>query len=166
MMARRNTAAPGLTYVQANGGRVEKYTLDAEVLRAHRNIERDYPRLTCLWDKDQHEHIIVETCSDGVERLAYAGRTFHEDLVRAFLERGRSDKVDIFDEMEKANAEWEAEQDYKIGQKVQAAGEKLAFAFAQDGLTSRVRMAPLSVTLKKKKTLRNFEAPTRTISNR
>jgi len=167
MGARRNTAAPGLTYVEANYGRVERYTLDATVIRAHRNIERDYPRLQCLWDKENHEHVIVEHCRDGKDRLVWAGRHFVEDVVRAMLNRGNSEHFDLFEEMEKSNAAWEKEFDYRIGQQVMAAGEKLAHAFAKDGLTIRPRMTPISVKLKKQKTLRTFEAPSRRmISNR
>jgi hypothetical protein len=51
----------------------------------------------------------------------------------------------------------EREIDYEFGQKVGDIGEKLAFAFGQDNLTHRIRMSPLSVKLKKRRALQNYE---------
>ena len=163
----RSAATPGLSYVEAIAkGRFVSYDISAEVLRAYKNIERDYPRLQCLWDKEYHEHHIVEHCRNGDLSLVLISKSFHEDLIRARIERANSEKFDPMDEIEEAEKEVERKHDEMLHEAVGAAGEKLAHAFAQDGLTVRPRMTPRSITMKKKRTLRNFEAPTRTMSNR
>lgn len=148
-------------------GKYITYGMDREVERAYRAIERDYPRLQCAWDKENKEHMIVEHCKDGATRLVLNSRSFHEDLIRTRIERANSDKFDPLEEVERAEAEANARIDAELSERLGDVGEKLAHAFAQDGLTVRPRMTPQSVKLRKARSLRNFEAPQRaTMSNR
>lgn len=166
-MSRRNsTAVRGLSFVDSFADRYEVYTFDPEVIEARKRIEADFPRLQCLWDKDRKEHVIVEHCNDGTDRLVFAIKTFHEDLIRARLHKADHNNFDPLDEIDKYNEALEKQLDDQMYEQVREAGEKLAHAFAQDGLTVRPRMAPLSVSLKRKRALPNFEAPTRTIRSR
>lgn len=147
-------------------GRFVHYGISAEVDRAYREIERDFPRLRCSWDKENKEHIIVEYCGDGEHRLVLSSRTFQLDLIRLRLHRADSTKFDPLDEIEAAEAAVERAKDARLHEAIGDAGEKLAVAFAQDGLTVRPRMTPRSVKLRKARPLRNFEAPTRMVGNR
>lgn len=160
-------AAVGLEFVEAEAnGRLVRYGLSREVMRAYKNIERDYPRLRCSWDQENKEHVIAEHCRDGQHRLVLSSRHFNEDLIRVQLERANSDKFDPLKEIDEAEKAAKKAIDDRLREKIGAAGEKLAHAFAADGLTVRPRMTPLSVKMRKKKVLPNFEAPTRTISSR
>lgn len=147
-------------------GKFITYGMDRDVERAYRNIERDYPRLQCAWDNENKEHMIVEHCRDGSTSLVLNSRSFHEDLIRLRIERANSDKFDPMEEIEAAEREVERRSDAAMHEAVGAAGEKLAHAFAADGLTVRPRSTPLSVKMRRRNTLANFEAPTRTMSNR
>lgn len=163
----RATGTVGMCFLEAVAqGKFLTYGMDREVERAYRNIERDYPRLRCAWDMENKEHMIVEHCADGVHRLVLNSKTFFEDSIRARIQRADSSRFDPMEEIERAEKEAEKAEADRLHEAVGAAGEKLAHAFAQDGLTVRPRMSPLSVKLKKAQTLRNFEAPTRSISSR
>lgn len=165
-MARR-AAAPGLAFVEGIAkGRFVTYDLSAEVLRAYRNIERDFPRLQCLWDQENREHLILEHCSDHELRAVLTSKTFYEDNIRSRLARADSTKFDPIKEIEEAEEAMERAHDERMHELIGAAGEKLAHAFAQDGLTVRPRMVPVSMRMQRRKSLRNYEAPTRSIKNR
>lgn len=147
-------------------GKYVTYGMDRDVERAYRSIERDYPRLQCAWDNENKEHMIVEHCKDGSTSLVLNSRSFHEDLIRLRIERANSDKFDPMEEIAAAERDVERRSDKAMHEAVGAAGEKLAHAFAADGLTVRPRSTPLSIRMRRRKTLANFEAPTRTMSNR
>lgn len=165
-MSRRNPGVSGLTYVEANGDRISRYTLSQDVIDARKRIERDYPNIRIWWDGENQEHCVCQIDGHGTETLVFATRTFHEDLIRVRLEKANNLRSDPFEEIEKHNAEVDRRQEAALVEKVHEAGEKLAHAFAQDGLTVRPRMIPISVKRYKNNRLRNFEAPSRTISNR
>ena len=162
-----NTAGSGLVYAKGQAdGRFVTHQLSVDVQRAYENIQRDYPNLRCLWDNEYHEHIIIEDCKDHVQRLVLKSKHFHEDLIRIKLNRADATKFDVMEEIEQAEKEAEREEDRKMSDLIGNAGERLAKAFADDGLTERAGWTPLSVKPRRAKRLRNFEAPTRTIRNR
>lgn len=162
-----NTAGPGLIYAEGQlNGRFTTYQVSPDVHRAYENIQRDYPSLRCLWDNENHEHIIIEDCKDHVQRLVLKSKHFHEDLIRVKLNRADATKFDVMEEIEEAEKAAEREEDRQLAELTSAAGEKLAKAFADDGLTERARMTPLSVKLKPARRLHNFEAPKKAIKNR
>jgi hypothetical protein len=158
---KRVPGVTGLTYEEANpGGRVTRSTISTEVLDARRRIERDYPNVRCYSDLETKEHLITQRDATGTETLVFAtpfARGFHEELIRARLERARNDKSDPFEEIEAWNARVEAEQDRRFTERIHEVGEKLAFAFGQDGLTVRPRMVPRSIKLRKINKLQNYQ---------
>lgn len=162
-----SAAGSGLVYAEGQlNGRFTTYQVSPDVSRAYENIQRDYPNLRCLWDNENHEHVIIETCKDHVQRLVLRSKHFHEDLIRVKLNRADASKFDVLQEIEEAEREAEREEDRRMAELTGEAGEKLAKAFADDGLTERTRMTPLSIKLKRARRLRNFEAPTKAIRNR
>lgn len=157
-MSRRNPGVGGLSFVEANPtGRIERFVLSKDVIEARARIERDYPNIRIWWDNENQEHCVVQTDLEGNETLVFATKSFHEQLVRTRLESARNDKSDPLEDIDKWNEAVEREQDRQFSDRMGAVGEKLAFAFAQDGLTVRPRMTPRSVAIRKKKTLMNFE---------
>lgn len=161
-MAPRNLAAPGLSYVDANAGRVGVYTFSAEVLAIKRQVEETWPELQVLWDHETREHLIIEHCRDGTDRLVLTTRNLTGIMDRLMkADCARQGQEDPFVMLEKEEKELQAAMDKELSEKIQEAGERLAFAFAQDGVTVRPRMAPLSTKLKRRKALPNFEAPAR-----
>jgi hypothetical protein len=166
----RTAGTAGLVFAEAvSKGKFVTYGLDRDVERTYRAIERDYPRLQCAFDNENREHTILEHCKDGVHRLVLARPAnigFPEDIVRLQIERANSEKFDPIAEIDAAEAAVEKRKDERLHEAIGAAGEKLAHAFAADGLTVRPKMTPMSVKLRRVRALTNFEAPTRTISNR
>lgn len=157
-LSRRNPGVRGLTYVQANAaGRIQRFTLSQDVIDARARIERDYPNIRIWWDAENEEHCICQVDSWGSESLVFATKSFHEQLVRRRIDEADNTKSDPFEAIEKYNAELEAEEDRRFSEKMGEVGERLAHAFAADGLTVRPRMAPLSVKLRKVNRLQNFD---------
>lgn len=160
----RSTAG-GLHFVEAlANGRLVTTVVDPEVSQAYKNIEREWPNLRCYWDNEYKEHLVAEICRDGETRLVLASKTFHEDNIRARINRADATKFDPLEEIEEAEREADRREAARIADLAGDVGEKLAFAFAQDGLTTRPRVSMSA--MHKKRTKRNFEAPTRTIRNR
>jgi hypothetical protein len=161
-VSRRNPGVGGLSFVEANpSGRIERYTLSREVIDARARIERDFPNIRVWWDNENKEHVVCQRDGRGEESMVFASQSFHEQLIRDRLGRANNENSDAFEEIERHNAAMEAEQDRVFSEKISEVGEKLAHAFAQDGLTVRPRMAPLSTGMKKRKILQNYELPNR-----
>lgn len=158
---KRSPGVTGLSYVEANpGGRVSRKTISRDVLDARRRIERDYPNVRCYTDHETSEHLVTQRDSTGTETLVFAtpfSSGFHEGIIRARLERARNDKSDPLEDIDAWNRMMEDEQDKALTEQMAQVGEKLAFAFAQDGLTVRPRMTPRSVPMKKLNKLQNYE---------
>lgn len=160
------SAVGGLHFVEAlANGRLVTTVVDPEVSQAYKQIEQEWPNLRCYWDNDNKEHVVAEICRDGQTRLVFASPRFHLDIVRAQIHRADSTKFDPLDEIEAAEKEMDRNEERRIADLVGDVGEKLAHAFAQDGLTVRPRVA-FGDKMHRKRTLRNFEAPTRTVRNR
>lgn len=146
-------------------GRYVTWNLSPEVLRSYAAIERDFPRLKCWWDQENKEHVVMELCADQSYSLVCATPHFIEDLVRHKIHRADSTKFDPMKEIEQAEKDMEKYYDDRLHEQVSEAGEKLAHAFAADGLTVRPRVA-FNTGMHRKHPLPNFEAPTRKMSNR
>lgn len=145
-------------------GRYVTWNVSQEVLDSYRRIERDFPRLQCWWDQENKEHVVVERVGNSLELVLHS-KTFFEDNIRSRIHRADSTKFDPMKEIEEAEKEAEKAWDDRLREQVHAAGEKLAHAFAADGLTVRPRVA-FNTPMHRRRTLPNFEAPTRNISNR
>jgi hypothetical protein len=158
-MSRRTVpGTAGLTYVQANGGRLTTTTISPEIDKAYREIEAEFPELEVLCDHENEEHVIVEHCADGVQRLFKAwpwSQGFHVAQVRQWLYS--SEGVDPLAAVDAANEMREREIDYNLGQRIGDMGQRLAFALAQDGVTIRPSMTPLSVEMQRARKIQNWQ---------
>lgn len=117
------------------------YTFDQEVIDARGRLEHDFPELRFLWDNETHEHLIIEHCKDGTDALVFKTKTFLEQAIRERLHRADCLLSDPFDEIEKHNDAIEREQDRRFEDQIGDVGERLAWAFAKDGLTVRPKIS-------------------------
>jgi len=165
-MSRSAHSGGGLSFAEGIAkGRYVITTVSRDVLDAYKSIERDFPRLRCWWDNENKEHVVVEHCTDGSISIVLTSPHFVEDLIRLQIHRADSTKFDPLKEIEESEKQFEKYWDDRLHDQIGDAGERLAFAFAQDGLTVRPKIA-FNTRMHRKRTLPNFEAPTRTMSNR
>lgn len=134
---RLQKAPPGLTFTEVNGGRVTTYGFDADVLEAKHRIEQEFD-VRVLWDNERHEHLIVQTEYDGTQSLVFATKTFYEEEIRKRLYDAQTG--DVLDKIDAHNAALEADQDRRFSDQMGDVGERLAHAFAKDGLTVRPKV--------------------------
>lgn len=135
-MSRRRLAQPGLSYLDANAGRL--VTIENDVLGIKREIEERWPELRVYIDKDQcpPRFVVTEMCKDNVERLIlereYLDQRLLDDLLAAdSSRRGQEDPVAIVDAY---NAQVEKRQEEELMSKLGEAHERLLFALKKDGL--------------------------------
>lgn len=139
-MSRRQQARVGLSYVDANHGRV--VSIEQDVLDIQRQIMERWPELEVYFDKDQLEYIVIEHCKDGVDRLAcarpYLDQRLLTDLENADSHRaGQEDPLDMVDAL---NDEIERRRDQEFSDRIGDAGERLLFAMRQDGVGGRLKL--------------------------
>lgn len=137
-MSNRRLATPGLSYVDANAGRVVTFTDDVLGIKAE--ILGRWPEITdVLFDTDINKWLIIQTERDGTQSLLFEteyldGRVI-ERIERADRSSGRNE--DILDEVDKHNDELERDRERRFEDKINDAGERLMFALIQDGLVHR-----------------------------
>lgn len=139
---RRQQAQVGLSYVDANAGRI--VSIEKDVLDIGRRIEERWPELEVYHDKDQCEFIIVEHCGDGVDRFVLARPYLDERLIHALEAadthmKGQEDPVAWVDAV---NDALERDNQRRLSDQMAEAAQRLAFALRKDGVipTSKVYM--------------------------
>lgn len=140
-MPRRQQARIGLSYVDANRGRV--VSIESDVLEIGRRIHERWPELEAFWDKDNMEYVVVEHCKDGVDRMACARPYLDERLIRDLeaadtSRRGQEDPVAMVDAL---NEVVQKRHDQAFSDKLGEAGERLLFALKKDGIGGVVKVA-------------------------
>lgn len=126
---RRRVPTPGLSYVDANGGRLTSFQDD--VLGYKTVIESRWPELKVLWDHENLEWVITQVDTEGSECLVFATKTLGEPT----LERlGRADncRSDPFSDIEDWNDAMDRAQEKYNTERLNEAGEKLAWAIRKD----------------------------------
>lgn len=131
---RRQLARPGLSYYDANEGRLVTET--AELVDMKARIRSRWPNLTIYFDKHQNEFVVTQlSIVDGVERFVLA-RPYCDD--RILLDIAKTDPdhrqyVDPEKAIDDHNASVERERDREIEEIAGDAGEKLIHALKKDG---------------------------------
>lgn len=133
-MSRRRLARPGLSYFDANSGRL--VTESAELLDMKAKIRERWPDLDIFFDHEDRVFVVVQKCEDGVERLALQ-RPYCDD--RLLMDIAKADPtnrnyVDAEKAVDDHNASVERDQDRQLEEIAGEAGERLAHAFKKDGL--------------------------------
>lgn len=135
-MERRRLARPGLSYVDANAGRLVTET--AELLDMKAEIRKRWPNLSVYFDDHTQEFVVVQKImEDGceVERAfmnrPYCGTQLLEDIAKA------DPTSPYFVDPEKAvddhNAQVERERDRELAEISGEFGERLQHALKKDG---------------------------------
>lgn len=142
---RRHLAKKGLSYVDANRGRV--VTVEDDVLGIKAKIEDEFPELYVCIDYEGGPNgdptfLVVERCQDGVDRLgierAYLDDRLLDDIRRADTHRrGQEDPVALLDAY---NEMIEKEKEREFADRIGDVGERLVHAFAKDGVIVRPKI--------------------------
>lgn len=130
---RRQLARPGLSYFDANLGRL--VTESAEVLDMKAKIRERWPFLDVAHDTHDQVFTVVQTCEDGVQRC-FMTRPYCDD--RLLMDIAKADPtnrnyVDPEESVDKHNAQVERDQDREMEEIAGDFGERLIHALKQDG---------------------------------
>jgi hypothetical protein len=137
-MPKRKPARPGLSYVDANRGRL--ITVDNDVLGIKAEIESRWPMLEVTFDTIDEVWCIIAH-DDTVDYLAINPPTPYLDQ-RIIRRLERADKVlnptetgdDVLAEIDKFNAEVEREEERRFEDQIGDFGERFKHALKQDGV--------------------------------
>lgn len=138
---RRRQAQVGLSYVDANSGRV--VSIESDVFDIKHRIEERWPELEVYYDKDQMEFLVIEHCEDGVDRLACARPYLDERLIKDLeaadsMVKGQEDPLTMVDAL---NDAIEKRRDYEFSELMGDIGERMMHALKKDGLGGIVKVA-------------------------
>lgn len=126
---KRTVPSPGLSYVDANRGRLCTFTQD--VLGYKDMIPAMWPDLQCVWDKDNEEWVIIEKDKHGTESLVFATKTLGQSTIDR-LERAQNCNSDALKEIDSWNEKVEKEAEDRVFEKFNEASVKLAWAIRKD----------------------------------
>lgn len=126
---KRSIPSAGLSYVDANRGRLCTFTDD--VLGYKDLIQSTWSELQCVWDMENEEWVIIETDKQGTQSLVFATKTLGQHTIER-LQRAQNCNSDALEEIESWNARVEKEREDAAMEKLYAAGEKLAWAIRKD----------------------------------
>lgn len=131
---RRQLARPGLSYYDANEGRLVTET--AELVDLKGRIRERWPSLNIYFDKHQNEFVVTQlSVVDGVERFVLS-RPYCDDRILVDISKTDPDHrnyVDPEKSIDDHNASVERERDREIEEIAGDAGEKLIHALKKDG---------------------------------
>lgn len=134
----RRPAENGLSLVDANKGRLVTYGPD--VLDMKRRIETEWKGiLTCFFDEDNEEWVIVEHTADGTEKVAFTTPVLSQatiDKIHRIDQASRS-YVDPNEAFEAADREEQRAKEGRFSEAIGVAAERLYFALRKDGIIDR-----------------------------
>jgi hypothetical protein len=135
-MSRRRLARPGLSYFEANSGRL--ITETAEVLDAKAEIRKRWPNLDVYFDHETNEYVVVQKITEqGVEveraflNRPYCGQRLMDEITKA--DPTSSHFVDPEQAVDDHNAKVERERDRELEEISGEFGERLQHALKKDG---------------------------------
>lgn len=130
---KRQLARPGLSYFDANSGRL--ITETAEVLDMKARIKTRWPELSIAYDSVDKVYVVVQKCEDGVERLAlqrpYCDERLMTDLAKA--DPTSSYFIDPEKAVDDHNASIEKDRDRELEDLAGDFGERFLHALKKDG---------------------------------
>ncbi len=133
MSTRRKLARPGLSYFDANSGRLVTET--AEVLDMKAKIRASWPNLDVAFDDVDKKFIVIQHCEDGVERC-FMVRDYCDD--RLMMDIAKADPtnrnyVDPEKAVDDHNASVERQRDRELEDISGDFGERFIHALRKDG---------------------------------
>lgn len=130
---RRRLAQAGLSYYDANAGRLIRET--PQLLDMKARIRERWPTLDIFFDTHDNVFIVTQHCEDGVDRLAlqrpYCDDRLIQDLHKA--DPTGPNFVDPIKAIDEHNAQVERERDHELAEASGDFGERLIHALKKDG---------------------------------
>ena len=131
-MSRRNIARPGLSYFDANQGRL--ITEHPEVLEMKARIRERWPSLNVYFDHVQEEFVVTQI-HEGVEKFVLA-RPYCDERLAYDISKTDPDHRNFIDPLKAVddhNASVERDRDRKLADDVGDFGERFIHALKKDG---------------------------------
>lgn len=130
------TARRRLRTVQELQGQLVSIERDPEAVAIKREIERRWPDLEVYEDLETREFVIIHRPNNAEEYIALKPKRLTWSLIDRIsaADQASAGYVDFMEELEKAWAEEERDEDWKLSQIAGDAAERLAWAFKKDGL--------------------------------
>lgn len=129
----RQLARPGLSYLEANSGRLVTET--AELLDMKAQIRSRWPSLDVYFDHYERKFIVTQMC-DGVEKFVlsrpYCGDRILADIAKC--DPSNPSYRDPIEEVDKYNEKVERERDRELEEIAGDFGERFLHALKKDGL--------------------------------
>jgi len=130
---RRRPSRPGLSYLDANRGRL--VTIEDDVLGIKNEIQARWPELEVYFDTEQEEWIIVEHCRDHVDRFVLSTKQLDQRILDRLVKADQwRHGNDVLKEIDSLNDAVEREHDRQLEEICVDVAERLRFAFKKDGL--------------------------------
>ena len=133
-MSGRRLARPGLSYIEANSGRL--ITETAELLDMKAQIRERWSDLDIYFDDQERVFIVTQKGRDGIERLVLSRSYCNDRLLEDISKTDPTSRnyIDPIEAVDEHNARIERERDRELEEIAGDVGERLKFAFKQDGL--------------------------------
>lgn len=132
---KRQPSRPGLSYFDANRGRL--VTEGPDILKIKAEIESGWPGvLSVFFDLEEEVWVIVEKCSDGVERLAVKTDILSQKTIDKLhrIDQAKHRQGDVNRQLELEDADVERKKDHILSESIGEAGERLFTALKKDGI--------------------------------
>jgi hypothetical protein len=134
-MRRRQPSRPGLSYYDANRGRL--ITEGPDVLNIKAEIESRWPGvLSAFFDAESEEWVIVEKCPDGIERLALKTRVLSMGVIQKLerIDQAKHVQGDVNRKLELEDADVERKKEHALTESIGDGAERLFWALKKDGV--------------------------------
>lgn len=143
-MPARSPSRPGLSYLDANRGRL--ITEGPDVLEIKAEIASRWAGvIEAVFDTEDEVWLIIEHCADGTDRLTMPPRKCLDMSVVEKLQRidqAAHDLGDINHKFELEDAQSERESDHRLSEAIGEGAERFYWAMMKDGISER-RVIPL-----------------------
>lgn len=138
-MSVRQPSRPGLSYLDANSGRL--VTEGPDVLEIKAEIASRWPGvIEAVFDVEDEVWVIIEHCPDGVDRLAMPPRKRLDMSVIHKLQRidqAAHDQGDVNHRLEQEDAQADKEKDHELSEAIGDGAERFYWAMMKDGISER-----------------------------
>jgi hypothetical protein len=139
-MKKRQPSRPGLSYLDANAGRL--VTHESDVLGIKEQIESRWKGvLEVYFDTHQEEWVIVEHCRDGIDRHVLSTKRLGQwviDKLERIDQAVHSQDIAALDhKYDLEDRQAEKEHEHRITEATGEGAEKLYFALRKDGVINR-----------------------------
>jgi hypothetical protein len=132
-MSRRRLARPGLSYIEANSGRL--VTESAELIEMKGRIRERWPNLDVVFDHEDRQFLVIQKLEDGSEHMflcrPYCDERLMMDIAKA--DPTNRNYVDPIDAVDKHNESIERDRDRELEEVAGDFGERFIHALKKDG---------------------------------